>query len=296
MALFGRNLLPHRSTLSRFLAALDQTPVEALRARLQEDLLARKPFPSPGGVFAPLRRAVDRGRCGWDPTSCPPTCAAATGVVACPSSPVRSSLRAGLSGAQTRRSGADSHCCAPGAYASVSGHVWWVRQWRLQRRIAAGCPGEHQLCDQTWTSPRLRPAAFGWPVWRRRPAHRCPDCWPWDDRAARRDDRLLELPVVKPGACAFPGSGEHPPRISGMTRALYDCPAVPLTPTGPEVRRARGHPRGHSSPPQIGVERDGTALTNCLSAPFPNPHLPPQMCLICICIAGRLKRCSPMRT
>ncbi|MFL5664754.1 MAG: hypothetical protein ACJ8BW_25920, partial [Ktedonobacteraceae bacterium] len=51
MALFGRNRLPHRSTLSRFLAALDQTPVEALRTRFQEDLLARLPFPSPGGLF-----------------------------------------------------------------------------------------------------------------------------------------------------------------------------------------------------------------------------------------------------
>jgi hypothetical protein len=31
MALFGRERLPHRSTLSRFLAALDQAPIEALR-------------------------------------------------------------------------------------------------------------------------------------------------------------------------------------------------------------------------------------------------------------------------
>jgi len=31
MALFGRNQLPHRSTLSRFLATLDQSTVEALR-------------------------------------------------------------------------------------------------------------------------------------------------------------------------------------------------------------------------------------------------------------------------
>lgn len=31
MALFGRDQLPHRSTLSRFLAALDQPTVEALR-------------------------------------------------------------------------------------------------------------------------------------------------------------------------------------------------------------------------------------------------------------------------
>jgi hypothetical protein len=51
MALFGRDQLPHRSTLSRFLAALDQNTVEALRARFQEDLLARSPFASPGGLF-----------------------------------------------------------------------------------------------------------------------------------------------------------------------------------------------------------------------------------------------------
>jgi hypothetical protein len=41
MALFGRERLPHRSTLSRFLAALDQATVKALRAVFLEDLLAR---------------------------------------------------------------------------------------------------------------------------------------------------------------------------------------------------------------------------------------------------------------
>jgi hypothetical protein len=51
MALFGRNRLPHRSTLSRFLAALDQPTVEALRTLFHKDLLARKPFPSLGGLF-----------------------------------------------------------------------------------------------------------------------------------------------------------------------------------------------------------------------------------------------------
>jgi hypothetical protein len=38
MALFGRDRLPARSTLSRFLAALDQAPVEALRTVFLEDL------------------------------------------------------------------------------------------------------------------------------------------------------------------------------------------------------------------------------------------------------------------
>ena len=41
MALFGRERLPHRSTLSRFLAALEQAPVEALRTVFLDDLLAR---------------------------------------------------------------------------------------------------------------------------------------------------------------------------------------------------------------------------------------------------------------
>src|SRR5215467_7897365 len=41
MALFGRDGLPSRSALSRFLAALTAEPVEALRTRFLSDLLAR---------------------------------------------------------------------------------------------------------------------------------------------------------------------------------------------------------------------------------------------------------------
>jgi hypothetical protein len=41
MALFGRSELPHRATLSRFLAALDETSVEALRSVFVQDALAR---------------------------------------------------------------------------------------------------------------------------------------------------------------------------------------------------------------------------------------------------------------
>ena len=52
MALFGRKTLPHRSTLSRFLAALDQPTVEALRSLFREDLVVRtcQTFP-PGGLW-----------------------------------------------------------------------------------------------------------------------------------------------------------------------------------------------------------------------------------------------------
>jgi hypothetical protein len=52
MALFGRKRLPHRCTLSRYLAALDQPTVEALRALFLEDLVMRasQTFP-PGGLW-----------------------------------------------------------------------------------------------------------------------------------------------------------------------------------------------------------------------------------------------------
>ena len=49
MALFGRSDLPCHATLSRFLAALDQPSVEALRLLFQEDLVSRTPFGSPPG-------------------------------------------------------------------------------------------------------------------------------------------------------------------------------------------------------------------------------------------------------
>jgi hypothetical protein len=53
MALFGRERLPARSTLSRFLAALPPEPVEALRCLFLSDLLARPLVPEgePAGLW-----------------------------------------------------------------------------------------------------------------------------------------------------------------------------------------------------------------------------------------------------
>jgi hypothetical protein len=50
MACFGRSRLPDRTTLSRFLSALDQAPVEALRTLFLQDLVARTPFIPPGSL------------------------------------------------------------------------------------------------------------------------------------------------------------------------------------------------------------------------------------------------------
>jgi len=53
MALFGRDRLPARSTLSRFLTSLDQATVEALRTLFLQDLLARPLVQEeqPGGLW-----------------------------------------------------------------------------------------------------------------------------------------------------------------------------------------------------------------------------------------------------
>jgi hypothetical protein len=60
MALFQRNQLPHRSTLSRFLAALDQPTVEAMRTLFQYE-----------DMFSPLFVLHCEKRRKKDDVSCP---------------------------------------------------------------------------------------------------------------------------------------------------------------------------------------------------------------------------------
>src|SRR6266496_3639774 len=60
MALFGRDRMPHHSTLSRFLAALNQGAVEALRTLFLRDLLAR-----PLGTEQQLSGLWDRAGQQW---------------------------------------------------------------------------------------------------------------------------------------------------------------------------------------------------------------------------------------
>jgi len=67
---------------------------------------------------------------------------------------------------------------------------------------------------------------------------------------------LLELEVVKQVLARAPDHMcTHPE--SGMTRTLYDCASVPLTPTGPEVRLVVAIHAATGSSPAVGIERDG---------------------------------------
>jgi len=75
--------------------------------------------------------------------------------------------------------------------------------------------------------------------------------------ARSRAYHLLDLDVVKLRLEGTPDyMSTHP--ASSMARALYDCPAVPLTPTGPEVRLVVATHPATSSSPAVGTERDGT--------------------------------------
>lgn len=87
--------------------------------------------------------------------------------------------------------------------------------------------------------------------------------------ARSRDYRLLELPVVQLALARVPDQVNTHPE-SGMTRALYDCENVPLTPTGPEVRLVVATHALTSSSPKVGVERDGTVYELFIST-LPRP-------------------------
>jgi len=87
--------------------------------------------------------------------------------------------------------------------------------------------------------------------------------------ARSRAYHLLDLDVVQQTLARAPVHVSTHPE-SGMTRALYDCSAVPLTPTGPQVRLVVAtHPVTTSSS-TVGVERDGTIYELFVST-LPSP-------------------------
>lgn len=74
MALFGRERLPHRSTLSRFLTALNQAAVEVLRTEfLRPDRSTAGEGGKNGWVVGSPRKPMAHLRRGWHTASGPPT-------------------------------------------------------------------------------------------------------------------------------------------------------------------------------------------------------------------------------
>src|SRR6266702_5009890 len=136
MALFGRHHLPDRSTLSRFLAALDPPTLEALRTLFEQDLVKRtSPATSPGGLW-------DRLGNRWlvvdvDATKQAARQRALPQLKSHPSPHRRFEQVAapGSSSTQKRRSGKDSDHHLTSLYSSMDRKVCWPRKWRLSRRI-----------------------------------------------------------------------------------------------------------------------------------------------------------------
>ena len=234
MALFDRSRLPHRSTLSRFLAALDQPTVEALRTLFQEDLLARKPFSSPGGLF-------DRIGGQWVVIDVDGTRQAAR---------QRALPQTDALPAPHRRF---DQVCAPGYQGRKRGEVLRTRtvvlqahthqflgtfggpgngdyQGELRRAIAVIASYATQLglspasmlvrLDGLYgdAAPLLDVLSAGLDVITRSRAY-----------------HLLDLDLVQQ-TLARPPDHVSTHETSHMQRSLYDCASVPLTPIGPEMR------------------------------------------------------------
>jgi len=126
MALFGRDSLPARSTLSRFLAALDQAAVESLRTLFLQDLLARPLVKEehPGGLWDRqgthfLVFDVDGRRVAARQRALPKTADRPA-----PQRRLRPLCAPGYTGRAQGRSCANAYHCLAGSYSSVDCFMW----------------------------------------------------------------------------------------------------------------------------------------------------------------------------
>jgi len=255
MALFGRRRLPSRSALSRFLAALDQESVEALRTLFQKDLVARKSFASPGGLW-------DRLGQHWVVVDVDGTRATA-----------RQRALPQLESLPVAHRRFDQ-VAAPGYFGRKRGEVVRTRTTVLQAHthqwmgtFSGAGNGDYRgelkratsVITTYATTLSLLPSQilvrldglYG-------------NAAPLSDVLATglgiiarsKDYRLLDLEVVRKRLTRPPDQEcTHPE--SGTSRALYDCPEVPLTPGGPRVRLIVATHPATSSDPSIGVQREG---------------------------------------
>ena len=273
MALFGRNKLPSRSALSRFLEAIDQPTVKALRTRFEEDLLAR-PLTQQDEHSAGLR-----DRCGelWKVFDADGTRQAAR-QRALPQSPDLPRVH--------RRMDA---VCAPGYLGGKRGEVVRTRttlllahtqQWFATFGNAGN--GEYRgellrvinvltqyACKQNVPLARILLRLDG----------QYGDLAVVIDLLSRglcfltrgKDYGLLDLPVIQARLQGPPDQVTSHPE-TGTSRALFDCPKIPLPGTGLTMRViVATHPATGIKAP-IGVTRDGVVyelfFTALPSSPF----------------------------
>jgi hypothetical protein len=256
MALFGRENLPARPTLSRFLAALNQAPVEALRTLFQDDVTAR-PLAAEGeaGLW-------DRRGGHWRVYDTDGTRQAAR-QRALPQTPDRPT--------PFRRLDA---VCAPGYTGRKRGEVVRTRTTILQAHtqrwlgtFAGAGNGDYRgELLQAIATIRTHASRTGLPL--SQVLMRLDGLY--GDGAIvcdleksglayvirGKDYGLLDLPQVQ--AClAQPPVQEVTHPESGLCRALFDCPDVPVSPVGPCMRLMVATHQTGKTPARIGTMRDG---------------------------------------
>jgi hypothetical protein len=111
--------------------------------------------------------------------------------------------------------------------------------------------------------------------------------------ARSKEYTLLDRAEVK-ARLTGPADGECTHPESGASRALYDCPDIPLAPGGPRVRLIVATHPATSTPHKIGKKRDGV-IYELFITQLPLLLFRPKTCWTCICIGGPLKPCWPTR-
>ena len=268
MALFGRKLLPSRSALSRFLAALDQASVENLRTLFQQDVQARTSFPDPGGI-------IDRCGQSWLVADVDGT----RKVARQRALPQTESLPAAH-----RRF---DQVCAKGYQGRKRGEVVRTRTVVLQAHTHQflGTFGGSGNGDYRGELLRALQVLLDYGkqvgVLAQQIVIRLDGLYgnaaPLRDVlssglgviARHKDYHLLDLAVVQAVLATAPAAScTHPE--SQVTRTLFDCPAVPLSPTGPTVRVIVATHPATSDPPAVGEQRAETVYELFVST-LPSP-------------------------
>ncbi len=268
MALFGRARLPSRSALSRFLAALDQASVESLRTLFQEDLLVRLPFADPGGI-------TDRCEQSW--------------LVADVDGTRKTARQRALP--QTEALPAPQRrfdqVCAKGYQGRKRGEVVRTRTVVLQAHTHqflgtfAGSGNGDYRGELLRAIQVLRAYAKQVAIPPERILIRLDGLYgnaaPLTDVvnsglgliARCKDYQVLELAQVQAVLAGPPAAiCTHPE--SQMTRALFDCPAVPLSAAGPVVRLIVATSPAAAESPSVGEQR-GESVYELFVSMLPSP-------------------------
>jgi hypothetical protein len=271
MALFGRDRLPSRSTLSRFLAALNPAAVEDLRPLFLKDLLARPLVKEehPGGLWGRygnhfLVFDIDGTR-----EAARERCLAENRRSTCASAALASALCPWIHRAQARGSRTHPHYGLAGPYPPVARHGLrnpgnGEYRTELRRAVAAiqsylqtyGLLEEHAILrlDGLYGTATVLSDLAGLAY-----------------VARGKDYQLLKRAEVQ-ARLHLPEDQQLTHPESGTVRALYDCPDLPLGASGKQCRLVVAtHPAG-AVKSRVGVTRANVVyelfLTNLPQSAF----------------------------